>query len=454
MSYCFNDPMLFTPGQKTRAQLASEGAIRSPLIFSEALIPVGQPREVGILSIDSPDYLVCSAQFDPEILVKNYGTTAIQSVACEIFIDGVSTGIYEASTSISPGQQGAVVLQNCPITNGEHLLEISLTSLNNQALDAYLGNNALCKSILFSSIEALPLCENFETTLFPAFLSVNNPDGISGWDLKNVTGCAQTNGNKSIAYNGSQGAFGGPTSDELLLLPFDLSNATSATLDFRIAEKQTYYCNTYMTLQVEASTDCGQTYTPLFTKNDAYTITSNCGGPSQCPCTQATVMPLFTTPGNFIPSEQAPWAPASCSEWRNESINLNAYLNATAILIKFKATKADWQSNNLYLDNLCVNVSYNPLFVDAIQSAQSKFAVFPNPGNGNFEIIGNVTNGENVEYRVVSATGQLIKCGELYSLDGKVQSNLLLTEFSSGIYSLQLSTSNHTQIIKLIHQKN
>lgn len=452
MSYCFNDPMLFTPGQKNRAQLASEGAIRSPLIFSEALIPVGQPREAGILSIDSPDYLVCSSQFDPEILVKNYGTTAIQSIACEIFIDGVSTGIYEASISIAPGQQGAVVLQNCPITNGEHLLEISLTSLNNQALDAYLGNNALCKSILFSSIEALPLCENFETTLIPDFLSVNNPDGISGWELKNVTGCAQTNGNKSIAYNGSQGAFGGPTSDELLLLPFDLSNATSATLDFRIAEKQTFYCNTYMTLQVEASTDCGQTFTPLYTKNDAYTITSNCGGPSQCPCTQASALPLYTTSGNFIPSEQTPWLPVACTDWRNESINLNAYLNASSVIIKFKATKADWQSNNLYLDNLCVNATYNPLKNGMDISPKFSFKVFPNPSTGNFKLFGSAHSGETIQYRVVNSAGQLVQTGAITANDNQLQTDISMAEFSSGIYTLQLFSASRTQTLKIIHQ--
>jgi len=319
-------------------------------------------------------------------------------------------------------------------------------------LDAYSGNNALCKPIRFATIESLPLCEEFETVV-PDFISIIDTDGISKWEIEPGTGCSQTNGNKSIVYNGSQGTFGGSTSDELLLLPFDLTNATSATLNFRIAEKQTYYCNTFMTLSVEASTDCGQTFTPLYVKNDAYTITSNCGGPSQCPCTQATAQPLYTTSGNFIPSEQAPWVPASCNDWRNESINLSTFLGAESVTLKFKATKADWQSNNLYLDNLCMNVSYNPLQGEALVPNQLPFAVFPNPGSGVCKIIGAVSEGETLTYRLISVGGQVVKSGDLPSVNGKVLSDLNMTEFNSGIYSLHLVSQTRSQVVKIIHQK-
>jgi hypothetical protein len=453
MSYCFNNPMLFTPGQKTRVQLASDGSIRSPLLFSDALVPVGVQREVGIESIETPEYIVCSSLFDAQILVKNLGTTTVQNLTCEVYIDDISLGNFNSNVSIQPGATGLAILQNCPITQGDHRLKITILSVNNQQENSYVGNNTLCKEITFSLLDNLPFCENFELNELPSYLTVVNPDGVSSWELTNTSGCVGTNGSKTMTYNASPYSSIEPTSDEVLFLPINLSNVNNATLDFRIAQIRSTFCNTYLGLQVEASTDCGETFnTELYNKNDAYTILINCGGPNQCPCTQATPQPLHTVSNTFAPSADNPWQPSTCSDWRNESINLNSLVGNESVILRFKANKATFRANNIYIDNVCLNVSYNPLNISANQNKQPLFSIYPNPGFDNYNVYGFVPNGETIIYRLVSSSGQLLKSGKIETKDGRVQSELSLLDQSAGIYILHLSSKSITQTLKIIHQ--
>jgi hypothetical protein len=453
MSYCFYDPMLFTPGQKTRAQLASEGSVRSPLLFSSALVPVGLQREVGIESIETPEFIVCSSLFDAKILVKNYGTTAVQNLTCEVYIDDISMGVFNTNVSIQPGATGLAILQNCPITLGNHQLKITILSVNNQQENSYLANNSLCKEITYSLLENLPFCENYELNELPSYLTVVNPDGVSSWELTNTTGCNETNGVKTMVYNASSYSSVEPTYDEVQFLPINLSNVSSATFDFRIAQIRSVFCNTYLGLQVEASTDCGETFsTELYNKNDAYTILSDCGGPNQCPCTQATPEPLCTVDNLFEPSFDNPWQPSTCNEWRNESVSLNALVGNESVILKFKASKATFIANNIYIDNVCLNVSYNPLNIPSNENKQTLFSIYPNPSSDYYNLNGFVQNDEAINYRLVSSSGQLVKSGKIETKDGRVQSELYLSDLPAGVYVLHLSSKSIFQTLKIIHQ--
>lgn len=454
MSYCFYVPNLFTQGQKERMQFTLQQQIRNPLLFSEALIPVAAPLELGLLSIDSPENLVCSSTTDVQLSVKNYGNSPIQNCVFEIFRDGVSTGYYTTSSPIAPNETTNITLANYPVNPGVQLLNVSLVSINNQLQDAYAGNNTLCKEIEFSQLTNLPYCENFELAELPTYLTVVNPDGVSSWELTNTTGCSSANGTKTMVYDASPFSSNDPTSDEVVFLPFDLSNANNASLAFDIAHIKTAFCNTYIGLQVQASTDCGETFPlELYNKNDASTITSNCGGPNQCPCSQASPLPLQTVSGTYQASADNPWRPTICTDWRNETIDLNALVGNESVILRFKANKATFRANNIYIDNVCLNLSYNPLYKPAIELNNERFAVFPNPGTGNFNLQGMIPFGETLVYRLFSSGGQLLKSGEVESKDGLIQTVLSLSELPSGFYFLQVSSPSKTQNLKLIHQQ-
>ncbi|MFN5371609.1 MAG: T9SS type A sorting domain-containing protein, partial [Bacteroidia bacterium] len=258
----------------------------------------------------------------------------------------------------------------------------------------------------------------------------------------------------TMVYDASPFSSNDPTSDEVIFLPFDLSNANNASLAFDIAHIKTAFCNTYIGLQVQASTDCGETFPfELYNKNDASTITTNCGGPNQCPCSQASPLPLQTVSGTYQASADNPWRPTICADWRNETIDLNALLGNESVILRFKANKATFRANNIYIDNVCLNLSYNPLNKPAIELNNERFAVFPNPSTGNFKLFGSAHLGETIQYRVVNSAGQLVQTGAITANDNQLKTDISMAEFSSGIYTLQLFSASRTQTLKIIHQK-
>ncbi|MEZ4738569.1 MAG: hypothetical protein R2818_04235 [Flavobacteriales bacterium] len=76
-------------------------------------------------------------------------------------------------------------------------------------------------------------------------------------------------------------------------------------------------------LQVQLSTDCGQSWTTVFTRSSA----------------------LVTAPN----STTAPWVPTNCSQWSRNSIDLSAY-DGAVIQLRFVAINGG--TGRLYMDNV------------------------------------------------------------------------------------------------------
>lgn len=445
LSYCFVSPQRFTEDQKTRVQLSLAGNVRNSLLYSEALVPVNMPKEAGILSIDMPDAMVCNSTFSSVVQIKNYGTSTLTGISFLVYIDGIVQGTFPISMSIAPGQTSSVTIDNILVTSGSHTLEIAFLDINNAGLDYFAGNNRLCKTINFSVISDFPYCEDFETTIIPEEWIINNSDNYTTWELYTSTGCNSYNGTYSIVYDASTATSGSQT-DEIVFPSFDLTNATQAVFNFRLAQKQTYFCNTYVTLNVETSTDCGESFTTLYSKNDAYTITNDCGGPNQCPCTQATAQPLYTTSGTNEPNN--PWAPLLCNDWRNESINLNSLLG-NKVVVKLKAIKADFAANDIYIDNICLNATLSTVDIND-NNTVPQLTISPNPSSGSFIINLNAINPLGLTaFEIFNSLGQLIQSEQINNQSNTLRKQIELN-VAKGIYTVRLSTNGNVYAEKLI----
>ena len=114
----------------------------------------------------------------------------------------------------------------------------------------------------------------------------------------------------------------------------DLTTGDSANLTFDFA--YVLYSATYSDdLRIDISTDCGLTYSQLFFKNGA---TLSAGQ-----------------------SSTGSWEPSSAGDWQNETIDLNNYLGNN---ITLRFVNITGYGNNLYIDNINVNVSALPPFAD------------------------------------------------------------------------------------------
>lgn len=221
---------------------------------------------------------------------------------------------------------------------------------------------------------ALPFQENFESTVFPPNgITINNPDGGIAWELDSNASVSPTH---SVSLDNLSSTNYG-TIDEIILPFLDLSsNATTPYMKFKwaYAKSVSLYSDEMI---VQLSTDCGATWNQIYYRSNASLVT----GPTQ------------TTP--FIPD---------ATQWKQATINLNAYSSDTYVLIKIMNVTDG--GNFLYIDD--INIGDQSLSVEEIDN-NLDFQVFPNPSNGTFTISFSNMEDKKPVFEIYSLDGKLVK---------------------------------------------
>lgn len=189
--------------------------------------------------------------------------------------------------------------------------------------------NTLTRTSYISTLGGnLPVTENFEAALYPPAGWSEFDDGADGvkWQLTNaVSGFG--NEIQSIYFNNwSQNATG--RKDEIRTSRINGASYNSITLKFDVAYWSYTNQTEQDTLQVLISTDCGNTFTQVYSKGGAT---------------------LSTVAGNSTSS----FTPTS-TQWRTDSVILNSFIGQNFILAFRNVARF---GNNLYLDNIKVNAT-------------------------------------------------------------------------------------------------
>ncbi len=187
-------------------------------------------------------------------------------------------------------------------------------------------NSSLTQTSFITTLGSnLPLSESFEVSAFPPASWSEFDDGSDGikWQ-SNSSVSGYGIGTKSIYFdNWSQNTNG--KKDEIRTTRYSGNAYQSISLSFDVAY-WSYTNQGYQdTLQVLISTDCGVTYTPIYTKGGAT---------------------LSTVAGNSTSS----FTPTS-TQWRTEMISLNSAIGQNFILAFRNIGR---YGNNLYVDNICL----------------------------------------------------------------------------------------------------
>jgi PKD repeat protein len=197
---------------------------------------------------------------------------------------------------------------------------VTLLASNANGSDSEIKN----AYITVTGTQVLPLTEGFVNATFPpanwTTKDVNN-DGIF-WARTTTVG-AQGSAESMWFDNYTLDAAG--ARDEMQCPKYNFSGLSSATLTFDVAYRQ--YDATYSdTLAVLVSTDCGVTFNQVYSKGGS---------------TLATVTGTYTV---------AAFVPSGTTQWRNETVNLSAYLGQPNVLIVFQ-NRGRW-GQALYVDNI------------------------------------------------------------------------------------------------------
>ena len=249
--------------------------------------------------------------------VINMGTTALTSATITIAVDGInqyvnnwtgSLGTYQ-STIISGIHVGSAV-------SGTHTITATIANPNGN-VDGNLANNTVTHSFVKYGSSGSTVVENFETGTIPAMWDIQNGgDQNTTWSIAN-TGYLSSKSVILPFYN-----IAGSDIDAFVIDPVSFAGNTSPSVSFDYAYA-TYNSSYSDQLDIQASTDCGQTWTTYFSQAGASLATA----PS--------------TTISFVPTN---------TDWVHQTVNFSGLAGQSFVLIRFKGTSG--YSNNLYIDNI------------------------------------------------------------------------------------------------------
>ena len=327
---CMN---IFTNDQKMRMRTVLENSpIRASLITSDACIPPAV-NDASIINVLNPFGDNCPGTINPEVTLRNRGSSNLTSATIEYTINGGAPVSFNWTGSIAPGAETNVTLPGSATFLGTHTLQ-AYSVLPNGVTDPDPTYDTTTLLFVVSNGYAPDHSEDFEGGVYPPDLrwSVINPN----------SDCYEWVGGTGVASDGSSpndcalmtNYQNSTNQDEYMYTPIFIlpCNAASAEMVFDVAYRKRVNGSSDR-LRVEISLDCGNTW-------------------------QATA--IYDKQGNVLRTNTANfngfWIPDASTDWRNEVIDLSPFVTASSqnIQFRFRATNAG-NGGNLYVDNFEFN---------------------------------------------------------------------------------------------------
>ncbi|MCU0437357.1 MAG: M43 family zinc metalloprotease [Raineya sp.] len=314
---------------------------RVELLTSTAAAPIN-PNAITA-NFTASTISTCAGQSVTFTNTSTAGSSAapINSWTWNFDVTGVG-GATPPSPATFSGQNPPAVTFTTPGT-----YQVRLTISNGTTTDDEI------KNITILAGNALPITTGFEGSA--SGWTVGNSGGSANWSISNTVGQTGTGSAWVNLFNVNIGT------NSLYLYPplADLQGYGSASFQFYVA--YTTYNADYATLTLEASTNCGTSYTTLWTKTGT---------------ALSTTSPTSTTSN---------WTPTA-AQWRLENVDISSLIGNRNVQFRFKLT--DNFSNNIYIDNVNISgVSSSPpttpsgLTATAVSSSQINLSWTDNATN-------------------------------------------------------------------------
>ncbi len=326
--------------------------------------------------------------------LKNQGNNAISTANVYYQIDNLTAmSTPYTGAAIAVGGQTPFVLPNMTgIAAGSHTLKVWMQNINGVTAMSPVGLYSTTFSVFTAAGSGTAVAQNFSVATFP----------YAGYTVTGANPWIRSTANGGSAKYDNYNLPAGSTSD-MMLPPMDMTaNPTMTNMTFDVAYIQ--YAAELDKLEVKVSTNCGSTWTTLYTKSGATLATG----------------PLSTT--GFTPTLP--------SQWRNETVNLSSVASSNKVFVKFVATSA--YGNNLYVDN--INMAASSLSDNEVSTLQ----VYPNPAtdvlNVNFD-----AKGGNYTITVNDLTGRVASTTVITDANGTQAIAVPVSTLANGNYLVTVS---------------
>lgn len=389
--------------------------------FDPNSTPPAYVNDAAVQSISLPanGSSSCNTSIVPQVVLKNYGSGTLVSCTINYKLDAGALQTYSWTGSLNTNASTTITLSGISgLTIGSHTFK-SYTSNPNGTTEQNAPNDSSLNT--FSIISASPLVtipqtENFQAAFPSTNWTIGNPDANTTWTKTTTAGGFGTSTSSAKMNNNPSSDISGES--DFIYSPYlDLASViTPVTLTFDVAYAR--YSSTYKdSLIVSVSNDCGNSWTRVYQKGSTLLATA----------------PDNT--GSFVPTS---------SQWRTESINLDSYAGQSSIKIAFE-NKSGW-GQSLYIDN--INIISGTTSISSISDFNSSFNIYPNPGNGLFNMAVSLSSATDLTIKVFNVIGEIVSTKMLSNVLNDIY-NIDLTKEVDGLYLIEVSTPTEKSVKKV-----
>ncbi len=373
--------------------------------------------DAGVVAFTAPALRNCTSSVTPVVNVRNYGNVTMTSCTVNYSIDNGTPVPFTWNGSLAAATTASVTLPAATVSVGLHTIKAYTTSPNGGADSYALDDTA---TTYFSANGALPtFTEGFESSTFPpAGWSLINADNSTTWDrVMNAHHSGTAAARMANYFYASTGQI-----DELESPIVSVANSINPQLSFYVAYAM-YTGNAPETLSVFISTDCGSTWTSIYTK------------------TSTALQTAAATQNEFVPTSV---------QWRKDSVDLSAYTTFPNIIVKFRNTNE--YGNDLFLDD--INITASPTGITEETNTLTDVSLYPNPANNSVNVGFSLNSHENVTIKMYDIYGKLIStCLNEAKDKGYYSMNVDLKNYAAGLYFLNVTAGESTTVKKVFVQK-
>jgi|YNPMSStandDraft_1061717.scaffolds.fasta_scaffold05786_4 hypothetical protein len=395
------DRTIYESGQKTASQHYSfANSTCAPLTTTT--------NDVKAFKLTVPNFVYCTGSFSPTLTIQNYGNANLTSCSIVVKLNGNIIQSTQWNGNLARYETANIQLNSISsLPDGTHTLLVELSNPNNTTDENNSNNNISKTFTAMVNPYPLPLSQNFSGTTFPP-AGYDNVDATNDGYKWKRSSTAGYNGAGSMYiefYNISSGNY-----DDFVLPLISFSNISNPQLTFWMAHRR-YSASYSDKLQVDISTNCGQTWTQVWMKSGANLATN----------------PNYTTSQYLNPAS---------SDWRQETVNLTNYQGQSNILIRFRATSG--YGNNCFVDEINITGTSG----NSITNLNPVIDIFPNPAQNNFYI----TNAQNSTIEILDIVGNIITSQKINnSLETIEVSNI-----ANGTYFVRIINNNGNYTKKIV----
>ncbi len=402
--------------QKITAATYGRGIWQSELVDGLA------PNDVKLVSVGSfGNTISCDTEITPEIVVRNNGLNTINEVELTYTVDGTDTVFNWTGTIASEANQ-TINLPQISLGRGLHTFSVVANITNDT--DA-TNNSSQEQIILANDVGAVNTVNTFESSN-DELLVYDEGAPTQYWTRGIPTGTLlndSSNPSNNVYGTNLSGDHGDNIKSYLVSQCYDLTTVSEPILKFNLAfELEQDFDIVY----VEYSLNEGVSWSVLGAASDPkWYNSSKASGGADC---------------QNCPGAQWTGVEATLEEY---SYDLSALNSET----KFQYRFVFHSDGGVVEEGAIVD---NPIIVSRTLSVDefktNSFAVYPNPSKGLFNI---KSSSNTFDYSVNDVTGKQIVSKKQVNLNSGIY-KLDISNYASGIYFLNITTSNSKVTKKLI----